>query len=99
MKLTIDNFKSMMNLSLANVKAREEEFSKLDAIAGDGDHGTAIVTALTIIAGDAQQGTESGYAERYGDGRDDENQRIHQYPVRCFIYGDGRSLGTARGDG
>ena len=80
MKLTIDNFKSMMNLSLANVKAREEEFSKLDAIAGDGDHGTAI-------------------AERYGDGRDDENQRIHQYPVRCFIYGDGRSLGTARGDG
>ena len=58
MKLTIDNFKSMMNLSLANVKAREEEFSKLDAIAGDGDHGTAIVTALTIIAGDAQQGTE-----------------------------------------
>ena len=54
MKLTIDNFKSMMNLSLANVKAREEEFSKLDAIAGDGDHGTAIVTALTIIAGDAQ---------------------------------------------
>lgn len=50
MKLTIDNFKSMMNLSLANVKAREEEFSKLDAIAGDGDHGTAIVTALTIIA-------------------------------------------------
>ena len=58
MKLTIDNYKSMMNLSLANVKAREEEFSKLDAIAGDGDHGTAIVTALTIIAGDAQQGTE-----------------------------------------
>lgn len=46
MKLTIDNFKSMMNLSLANVKAREEEFSKLDAIAGDGDHGTAIVTRL-----------------------------------------------------
>ena len=40
----------------------------------------------------------TGYG--YGDrGRDDENQRIHQYPVRCFIYGDGRSLGTARGDG
>lgn len=100
MKLTIDNFKSMMNLSLANVKAREEEFSKLDAIAGDGDHGTAIVTALTIIAGDAQQGTEfPAMLNDMGDGRDDENQRIHQYPVRCFIYGDGRSLGTARGDG
>lgn len=47
-----------MNLALANIKAREEEFSKLDAIAGDGDHGTAIVTALTIIAADAQEGTE-----------------------------------------
>lgn len=48
----------MMNLALANIKAREEEFSKLDAIAGDGDHGTAIVTALSIIAADAQEGTE-----------------------------------------
>lgn len=47
-----------MNLALANIKAREEEFSKLDAIAGDGDHGTAVVTALTIIAADAQEGTE-----------------------------------------
>ena len=58
MNLTIENFKAMMNLALANIKAREEEFSKLDAIAGDGDHGTAVVTALTIIAADAQQGTE-----------------------------------------
>lgn len=58
MKLTIENFKSMMNLALVNIKAREDEFSKLDAIAGDGDHGTAIVTALTIIAADAQEGTE-----------------------------------------
>lgn len=58
MNLTIENFKAMMNLALANIKAREEEFSKLDAIAGDGDHGTAIVTALTIIAADAQEGTE-----------------------------------------
>lgn len=58
MNLTIENFKTMMNLALANIKAREDEFSKLDAIAGDGDHGTAIVTALTIIAGDAQEGTD-----------------------------------------
>lgn len=58
MNLTIENFKAMMNLALANIKAREEEFSKLDAIAGDGDHGTAVVTALTIIAADAQEGTE-----------------------------------------
>lgn len=58
MNLTIEQFKTMMNLALANIKAREEEFSKLDAIAGDGDHGTAIVTALTIIAADAQEGKE-----------------------------------------
>lgn len=58
MNLTIENFKAMMNLALANIKAREDEFSKLDAIAGDGDHGTAIVTALTIIAADAQEGTD-----------------------------------------
>ncbi|MBD9180063.1 MAG: dihydroxyacetone kinase subunit L [Odoribacter splanchnicus] len=58
MNLTIENFKAMMNLALANIKAREEEFSKLDAIAGDGDHGTAVVTALSIIAADAQEGTE-----------------------------------------
>lgn len=93
MKLTIDNFKSMMNLSLANVKAREEEFSKLDAIAGDGDHGTAIVTALTIIAGDAQQGTEfPAMLNDMGMGVMMKTSGSHQYPVRCFIYGDGEGL-------
>ena len=56
--LTIENFKTMMSLALENVKAREDEFSKLDAIAGDGDHGTAIVTALTIIAEEAKKGKE-----------------------------------------
>ena len=89
MNLTIENFKAMMNLALANIKAREEEFSKLDAIAGDGDQGTAVVTALTII---------SCYAERYGDGRYDENQWFYQHPVRSFVYGDGGSVGTFTGD-
>ena len=44
--------------ALENIKAREEEFSKLDAVIGDGDHGTAIVTALSCIVRSAQQGTE-----------------------------------------
>lgn len=57
-KLTIADFKVMMNKALENIKAREEEFSKLDAVIGDGDHGTAIVTALSCIVRSAQQGTE-----------------------------------------
>ena len=56
-KLTIADFKAMMNKALENIKAREEEFSKLDAVI-DGDHGTAIVTALSCIVRSAQQGTE-----------------------------------------
>lgn len=57
-KLTIADFKAMMNKALENIKAREEEFSKLDAVIGDGDHGTAIVTALSCIVRSAQQGAE-----------------------------------------
>ena len=57
-KLTIVDFKAMMNKALENIKAREEEFSKLGAVIGDGDHGTAIVTALTCIVSSAQQGSE-----------------------------------------
>lgn len=57
-KLTIADFKAMMNKAFENIKAREEEFSKLDAVIGDGDHGTAIVTALACIVRSAQQGTE-----------------------------------------
>ena len=57
-KLTIADFKAMMIKALENIKAREEEFSKLDAVIGDGDHGTAIVTALSCIVRSAQQGTE-----------------------------------------
>ena len=57
-KLTITDFKAMLDVALKNIKAKEEEFSKLDAVIGDGDHGTAIVTALSCIVRSAQQGTE-----------------------------------------
>ncbi|OAV66841.1 PTS-dependent dihydroxyacetone kinase, ADP-binding subunit dhaL [Bacteroidales bacterium Barb4] len=47
-QLTVETFKAMLGNALRRVKEREDEFSKLDAVIGDGDHGTAIVTALTV---------------------------------------------------
>ncbi len=47
----------MLALAFERIKAREDEFSKLDAVAGDGDHGTAIVTAMSVIAAEAPKGT------------------------------------------
>jgi dihydroxyacetone kinase-like protein len=43
---------------LERIKAREDEFSKLDALTGDGDHGTAIVTALSAAMTIAENGTD-----------------------------------------
>ena len=57
-QLTIDNFKTMLTTALANIKAREDEFSKLDAVIGDGDHGQAIVTAMSAIVATAEKRTE-----------------------------------------
>ena len=57
-QLTIDNFKTMLTTALANIKAREDVFSKLDAVIGDGDHGQAIVTAMSAIVATAEKGTE-----------------------------------------
>lgn len=48
----------MIALALAEVSARANDFSALDAITGDGDHGTAIVSALTAINENATKGTE-----------------------------------------
>ena len=56
--LTIEAFKATLEMALQQIKAREEEFSKLDAVIGDGDHGTAIVAALTAVNKSAQGGTE-----------------------------------------
>ncbi len=57
-KLTVDNFKSMLDNALKEITLRKDEFSHLDAVLGDGDHGEAIVTALTAIVATAQNGTE-----------------------------------------
>lgn len=57
-QLTIDNFKTMLATALKNIKAREDEFSNLDAVIGDGDHGQAIVTAMSAIVATSEKGTE-----------------------------------------
>ncbi len=57
-KLTIDSFKSMMNNALQNITERADDFSKLDAVAGDGDHGTAIVAALKAVTKAGENGVE-----------------------------------------
>lgn len=57
-QLTIDNFKAMVRNALSRIKEREEEFSKLDAVIGDGDHGTAIVSAMSAVLEGAEKGTD-----------------------------------------
>ena len=48
----------MLNNALTHIKAREDEFSKLDAVIGDGDHGQAIVTAFSVVVKGSEKGTE-----------------------------------------
>jgi dihydroxyacetone kinase-like protein len=57
-KLTVQDFISMWKCALAQVSVRADEFSRLDAVTGDGDHGTAIVQALTSAVETAETGTE-----------------------------------------
>lgn len=57
-QLKIEQFKAMLDVALKNIKERENEFSQLDAVIGDGDHGQAIVTALTALVESARKGTE-----------------------------------------
>lgn len=48
----------MLSHALEQIKVREDEFSQLDAVIGDGDHGQAIVTAFSVIVKSAEKGTE-----------------------------------------
>jgi dihydroxyacetone kinase-like protein len=48
--LTLEKFKGMIAAAGADIRANEKYFSELDAAAGgDGDHGTAIVTAFNAM--------------------------------------------------
>ena len=50
-KLTVEDFKKMLRNALTCITERADEFSQLDAVLGDGDHGTAIVQAMSAIVG------------------------------------------------
>lgn len=57
-ELTISDFRAMLLHALMRIKEREDQFSQLDALTGDGDHGTAIVTALSAAVMAADNGTD-----------------------------------------
>lgn len=44
--LSIDQFRDMLEGAFTAIREKSDYFSQLDAITGDGDHGTAIVAAL-----------------------------------------------------
>lgn len=56
--LKIDTIKAMLANAFRHIKARENEFSELDAVIGDGDHGTAIVSAFSAALKASENGTE-----------------------------------------
>lgn len=57
-KLTVNDFQRMIENAAKNIAQRADEFSQLDAILGDGDHGEAISTAFGVIAKAGQNGKE-----------------------------------------
>lgn len=44
--VSIEQFRTMLEAALTSVREKSDYFSQLDAVTGDGDHGTAIVSAL-----------------------------------------------------
>ena len=63
--LSLADFKAMIDNALQRIKAREDEFSQLDAVIGDGDHGQAIATAMSVVAEKAATG--SAFKSMLGD--------------------------------
>ena len=57
-KLSIDQFRRMLDVALLSVSEKSDYFSQLDAVTGDGDHGTAIVTALKAAVEASRGGSD-----------------------------------------
>lgn len=57
-KLTIGDFQRMIESAAENITLRANEFSQLDAILGDGDHGEAISTAFNVIVKSGKNGKD-----------------------------------------
>ena len=55
--ISLADFKAMIDNALQQIKAREDEFSQLDAVIGDGDHGQPPPTAMSVVAEKATAGT------------------------------------------
>ena len=56
-KLTVEDFKKMLRNALTCITERADEFSQLDAVLGDGDHGTAIVQACLLYTSPSPRDT------------------------------------------
>lgn len=56
--ITVNDFQNMLSKALERITERADEFSKLDAILGDGDHGEAIVQAMSAIVKSSKKNTE-----------------------------------------
>jgi len=70
--LTLQKFKDMIAAAGADIRADEKRFSELDAAAGgDGDHGTAIVTAFNAMA-KADGADFKGYLKALSDALQNE---------------------------
>ena len=53
-----EELKKGIRNALVCITERSDEFSKLDAVLGDGDHGTAIVQSMSALVATADKGTE-----------------------------------------
>lgn len=66
--LTLVTFKKMVAAAGADIRAGEKRFSELDAAAGgDGDHGTAIVTAFNAMEKVTDGGCFKSYLKALSD--------------------------------
>lgn len=63
--ISTDQFRAMLESALSVIKKNEVYLSQLDAVTGDGDHGTAIVTAL--YAAVAASGTETDFDKMFNE--------------------------------
>ena len=90
-KLTIDDFKKMLRNALVCITERSDEFSKLDAVLGDGDHGTAIVQSMSALVATADKSTEFKAAVKGAEATKDMKAnfgRARNYGERSIGYAD-----------
>ncbi|MFI3283161.1 MAG: dihydroxyacetone kinase subunit L [Rikenellaceae bacterium] len=64
-KLTVVDLKKMFTTALEVIVAKENEFSQLDAVIGDGDHGTAMTAAFTAAV--EALNVDSDFKQTLGD--------------------------------